>query len=148
MCGRYSLASSGQLEFRTRFGLAESVYLRRRFNVCPGDEVPAVVRGDSGDELRALRWGLVPAWAKDVSVGFKMINARSETVFEKPAYRSPIAESRCAVLADGFYEWQQRDGRKQPFHITLPEGNHSRLPGSGRLGDRRTGCVSSKPARS
>lgn len=120
MCGRYSLASSGQLEFRTRFGLRESVEIKQRFNVCPGDDVPAVVAGGAGAEFRELRWGLVPPWADDPATGYKMINARSETVFEKAAYREPIAHTRCIILADGFYEWEKRGTGKQPWHITLP----------------------------
>lgn len=124
MCGRYTLAANGQLEFRTRFGLGESVEVPRRYNVCPGDDVLAVVSHDGAREAAMLHWGLVPHWAKDVSVGYRMINARSETVAEKPAFADSLRHRRCLILADGFYEWQERPGRqrKQPWHITLQSG--------------------------
>jgi len=122
MCGRYSLAGSGQLEFRTRFGLSEGTEIRPRFNICPADDVPAIIAGEHGRELVMLRWGLVPHWSRDATAAHQMINARSETVFEKAAFRGPVAESRCLVLADGFYEWEQREGGKQPWHVTLPGG--------------------------
>ena len=124
MCGRYTLAANGQLEFRTRFGLGERVEVRQRFNVCPGDDVLAVVRHDGEREAALLHWGLVPHWAKDPSVGYRMINARSETAAEKPAFAESLLRRRCLILADGFYEWQPRPGqrRKQPWHITLQSG--------------------------
>jgi putative SOS response-associated peptidase YedK len=118
MCGRYTLATTTPDQLRARFPLGESVEIRRRFNVAPGDDVLALVRhhdGAVGGEL--LHWGFVPPWATDRSVGFKMINARAETVAEKPAYRDAFLRRRCLILADGFYEWQ-RDGARQPFHVT------------------------------
>ena len=121
MCGRYTLASTTPAQLRARFPLGESVELRRRFNVAPGDEVPAVVMREGGPTGALLRWGLVPPWAEDPSVGFKMINARAETVADKPAYRRPFERGRCLIVADGFYEWQ-REGARQPFHITRGGG--------------------------
>jgi len=124
MCGRYTLAANGQLEFRTRFGLGESVEVRQRFNVCPGDDVLTVLRHGEEREAAALHWGLVPFWAKDATVGYRMINARSETAAEKPAFADSLRQRRCLILADGFYEWQHRphQRRKQPWHITLESG--------------------------
>ena len=125
MCGRYSLATPAQNELRARFALGESVQLRRRFNVAPGDDVAAVTTSKAGEPRgELLRWGLVPHWAKDPKTGFKMINARAETVTEKPAYRDAIKTRRCLITADGFYEWQARTSakRKQPFHITRADG--------------------------
>lgn len=124
MCGRYTLAANGQLEFRTRFGLSESAEVTQRYNVCPGDDVLAVLNHSGGREGAMLHWGLVPHWAKDESVGYRMINARSETAAEKPAFAESLRHRRCLILADGFYEWQLRPGRrrKQPWHITLESG--------------------------
>jgi putative SOS response-associated peptidase YedK len=121
MCGRYTLATTAVAELRQRFPLGESVEVRQRFNVAPGDDVLAVVMRDERPTGALLRWGLVPPWAENPSVGFKMINARAETVADKPAYRRPFERGRCLIVADGFYEWQ-RDGARQPFHVTRGDG--------------------------
>ncbi len=121
MCGRYTLANTTPDQLRARWPLGEGVEIRRRFNVAPGDEVLSVVLREGAATGALLRWGFVPPWADDPSVGFKMINARAETVAEKPAYRDAFARRRCLVLADGFYEWQ-REGARQPFHITRDDG--------------------------
>lgn len=121
MCGRYTLATTAVGDLRQRFPLGESVEVRRRFNVAPGDEVLAVVMREGGPTGALLRWGLVPHWADDPNIGFRMINARAETVADKPAYREPFQRGRCLIVADGFYEWQ-RDGARQPFHITRGNG--------------------------
>jgi putative SOS response-associated peptidase YedK len=125
MCGRYSLATPAQNDLRARFALGESLEVRQRFNVAPGDDVVTVTTSKEGEPRgELLRWGLVPFWAKDPKVGYKMINARAETVAEKPAYRDAFKTHRCLVVADGFYEWQPRPNgaRKQPFHITRSDG--------------------------
>ena len=121
MCGRYTLAGTTPDQLRERFPLGESVEIRRRFNVAPGDDVLAVVMRDGAPTGALLHWGLVPPWAENPSVGFKMINARAETVAEKPAYRDAFQRRRCLVIADGFYEWQ-RDGARQPFHVQRSAG--------------------------
>jgi len=121
VCGRYTLAGPDPSSLRDRFGIGESVEIRRRYNVAPGDDVLAVVHREGAATGALLRWGLVPFWADDPSVGFKMINARAETVAEKPAYREPFQRGRCLIVADGFYEWQ-REGTRQPFHITRGDG--------------------------
>jgi putative SOS response-associated peptidase YedK len=128
MCGRYSLATPAQNDLRSRFMLGEALEIRQRFNVAPGDDVVAVTTTKEGEPRgELLRWGLVPFWAKDVKVGYKMINARAETVAEKPAFRDALKTRRCLIVADGFYEWQRVGGtgsqtRKQPFHITRADG--------------------------
>jgi putative SOS response-associated peptidase YedK len=128
VCGRYSLATPAQSDLRGRFGLGESLEVRQRFNIAPGDDVVTVTTSKEGEPRgELLRWGLVPFWAKDPKVGYKMINARAETVAEKPAFRDALKTRRCLVVADGFYEWQPRaggpkSGRKQPFHITRADG--------------------------
>jgi putative SOS response-associated peptidase YedK len=121
MCGRYTLASTTPAQLRARFPLGESVEVRQRFNVAPGDDVLAVVMREGGPTGALLRWGLVPPWAEDAKAGFRMINARAETVADKPAYRGPFQRGRCLIVADGFYEWQ-REGPRQPFHITRGDG--------------------------
>ncbi len=120
MCGRYSLATPDPSDLRARFPIGESVEIRRRYNVAPGDQVLAVTtsrEGESRGEL--LRWGLVPSWADSPNIGLKMINARVETAAERPAYRRAFERFRCLIVADGFYEWRRvSSGPKEPFHIT------------------------------
>jgi putative SOS response-associated peptidase YedK len=120
VCGRYTLATPDLAAIRGRFPIGESVEVRQRFNVAPGDEVLAVTTDREGAPRgELLRWGLVPTWAKSPDTGLKMINARLETVAERPAFRGAFERFRCLILADGFYEWQRAPmGPKQPFHIT------------------------------
>lgn len=128
MCGRYSLSGPNPAILRERFELGDDVPIRRRYNVAPGDEILAVTTSREGERRPdLLRWGLVPFWAKDPKVGYKMINARSETVAEKRAFSGALERRRCLILADGFFEWQARGGRgsnqrKQPFWITRADG--------------------------
>jgi putative SOS response-associated peptidase YedK len=124
VCGRYTLASPNPAEVRARFQLSESVEVRRRFNVAPGDDVLAVTTDREGARRgESLRWGLVPSWAKQPDTGVKMINARIETVAERPAFRRAFERYRCLIIADGFYEWRSAPGLpKQPFHITTDDG--------------------------
>jgi putative SOS response-associated peptidase YedK len=108
MCGRYTLAGPNPAQLRARYPIGERLEVRRRYNVAPGDDVLAVVqRGEDAEpEGTLLRWGLVPFWASDPGgIGVKTINARAETVAERPAYRDAFERRRCLILADGFYEW-------------------------------------------
>lgn len=124
MCSRYFLDADGNIIAYT-FQVPVHDRIRRRFNIAPTQEAPVVRRpGNStaGErEVALLRWGLVPAWAKDLAVGNRMINARSEGVEAKPAFRDAMKLRRCLVPATGFYEWKGAPGRKQPFAITLPD---------------------------
>jgi putative SOS response-associated peptidase YedK len=124
VCGRYTLATPNPAEVRGRFPIGEAIEVRRRYNVAPGDEVLAVTsdkEGRSRGEL--LRWGLVPSWAKQPDTGLKMINARVETVGERPAYRRAFERYRCLIVGDGFYEWRRQPaGPKQAFHIARADG--------------------------
>jgi len=124
VCGRYSLATPNPADVRARFPIGESVEIRRRYNVAPGDEVLAVTTDREGNPRgELLRWGLVPTWAKSPDTGLKMINARVETVAERAAFRRAFERYRCLIIADGFYEWQrQAVGPKQGFHITRSDG--------------------------
>lgn len=120
MCGRYTLATPAPAAVRERFGLGESVQVRRRYNIAPGDDVLAVTADREGHPRgELLRWGLVPAWAQTPESRLKMINARSETVTERPAFRHSFERFRCLIPADGFYEWSPpaSGGRKQAYHI-------------------------------
>ncbi len=124
MCGRYSLAGPSPAQLRERFALGDDLELRQRFNVCPGDEVACVTTDREGvPRGELLRWGFVPHWAKDTRGAFKRINARAETVAERPAYRDAFRTHRCLVIADGFYEWQPRPSLpKLPWWISLSDG--------------------------
>lgn len=124
MCGRYSLATADPSLLRQRFPLGDEVEIRPRFNVAPGDEVLAVTTDRDGRPRgELLRWGLVPPWSSSPAGGAKMINARSETVAQRPAYRKAFERFRCLIIADGFYEWRRGDGsRKDAFHITRVDG--------------------------
>ena len=118
MCGRFAFYSPAEAT-AALFGASGSVDLQPRYNIAPTQMV-AAVRGDANErELVALRWGLVPFWAKDPAIGNRMINARAETVAEKPAFRAAYRRRRCLVLADGFYEWHTEGGIKIPYFISL-----------------------------
>lgn len=119
MCSRYFLDADGNLIAYT-FRVPVDERVRRRYNIAPSQEAPVVrVAKDGGRELAMLRWGLVPFWAKDPSVGSRMINARSETVMEKPAFREAFRSRRCAIPASGFYEWTGDAKYRVPHAITV-----------------------------
>jgi putative SOS response-associated peptidase YedK len=123
MCGRYLLYSSTDSLARA-FGLDLEAppNLEPRYNVAPTQEVPIIKYVDGARWLERARWGLIPSWAKDASLGAKMINARSETVHEKPAFRHAFRARRCLVPADGFYEWTSEKGTKQPWLLEPAAG--------------------------
>ena len=122
MCGRYLLTAPGEV-LAELFELDEKPPLKPRWNVAPGSEVAVVrPRAEGGRELAAMRWGLVPAWAKERAIGNRLINARAESVAEKPSFRDAFKKRRCLIPADGFYEWQQTEGRKQPWLLRLRGG--------------------------
>jgi putative SOS response-associated peptidase YedK len=121
MCGRFAFYSPAEAT-AALFGATGSLDLAPRYNIAPTQDIAAVRNreGDaSGRELVALRWGLVPFWAKDPAIGNRMINARAETVAEKPAFRAAYRRRRCLVLADGFYEWHREGSVKIPWYISL-----------------------------
>ncbi len=124
MCGRFTLRASTSV-LAEQFGAIADIVFEPRFNVAPTQPIAAVrARPDTTPpqwELTALRWGLVPSWAKDLSIGNRMINARSETVAEKPAFRAAFRRRRCLVPADGFFEWQRMDKSKQPHFIQMAD---------------------------
>ncbi len=131
MCGRFvATAPPGELADYFQAVLSESVKDGQveapapNYNVAPTNQVTTVRARDGHRELDLMKWGLVPSWAKDPKIGSKMINARSETAAEKPAFRSAIKKRRCLVPADGFYEWAKVPGQKtkQPYFITRSDG--------------------------
>jgi putative SOS response-associated peptidase YedK len=123
MCGRFTLHTSGE-EIAQHFALSIPPPLTPRYNIAPSQEACAIRTLESSRDRSAafLRWGLIPRWAKEPKIGYRMINARAESVAEKPAFRAAFRHRRCLIPADGFYEWR-RDGRtRQPFHLTRQDG--------------------------
>lgn len=117
MCGRFSLTvNEAELNLRFETAGGDAPYVPR-YNGAPTQLMPVITNEHPGI-ISYHRWGLVPPWAKDVSIGSKMINARAETLAEKPSFRKPLSSRRCLVPADGFYEWQQ-DALKQPYRFVL-----------------------------
>jgi putative SOS response-associated peptidase YedK len=121
MCGRFTLAQSPEAVTEA-FGLSKVPDLSPRYNIAPSQPIGVVMRAKEAiqPEFRLMRWGLIPSWAKDPSIGTKLINARSETATEKPSFRSAFKYRRCLIPADGFYEWQKtQQGAKQPFYFSM-----------------------------
>lgn len=123
MCGRFTLIAPGEA-VAEHFQLTEIPKLKPRYNIAPTQPVAAVrISPNTGDrELTFFNWGLIPRWAKDPTIGSRMINARSETAAEKPSFRVAFKYRRCLVPADGFYEWQKTNGQKQPVRIQMSDG--------------------------
>ena len=120
MCGRFIMTVDFAMlkaVFRLRAGYFDT---KPRYNIAPGQNIPVIIPGPGGRAIRPMRWGLIPRWAGDDKMGYKLINARSETVGEKPAFKSSLHRRRCLVPASGFYEWQKTVRGKQPMLITLP----------------------------
>jgi putative SOS response-associated peptidase YedK len=123
MCGRYSASRPPDLTAETYAAAVVDEPPPPSWNVAPTDPASVVVERGEGRELRTLRWGLIPSWADDRRIASRLINARAETVAEKPAFRAALARRRCLVPADGWYEWRAAaDRKKQPFFITARDG--------------------------
>src|SRR5438094_585705 len=123
MCARYTLRTTPKI-LANSLGVEDLPLFQPRFNISPTQTVLAVRTRDDRPAREAvfLRWGLVPSWAKELRFGQKCINARADTVAEKPAFRTAFKQRRCLVAADGFYEWQPVGDKKQPWHFRLKEG--------------------------
>lgn len=130
MCGRFGLTRPDKLDLR-RFGVSAAPDTPPRFNVAPGTDVLVVRERKGAREASLVRWGLVPWWADDPSIGARMANARSDSAFTKPAFRDPMRQRRCLIPADVFYEWQVVAGRKakQPFAVALKDSEIFALGG-------------------
>ena len=119
MCGRFALKAP-PAELITRFGLDECADFSPRYNIPPGTDIPVIRQSPEGKRvLHLLRWGLIPHWAKDPSIGAKLNNARGESVAEKPSFREAFKRRRCLIPADGFYEWKSEGKIKQPYYFSL-----------------------------
>jgi len=121
MCGRYNLITDAQalVDF---FRVRNNLELKPRYNIAPSQDVPAVRQSGGGRELALLHWGLIPSWAKDEKIGYRMINARAETVAEKPSFRAAFRRRRCLIPTTGFYEWKSVADGKQPYNIRIGDG--------------------------
>ncbi len=121
MCGRFTQASPTEV-IGELFDVADVPPLPKRYNIAPTQDVAAVRQSGDGRKLVMLHWGLIPSWAKEPAIGARMINARAETLADKPAFRSAFKARRCLIVADGFYEWQKVGPRKQPWYFSLADG--------------------------
>ena len=125
MCGRFTLTQPAHVA--AKFGLdnfapVEPEFYTPRFNVAPTQRIVVIPTSDLQREARRMRWGLIPSWAKDASIGARLINARAESIESKPAFRGAFKQRRCLIPADGFYEWQQTPRGRQPYRIVLTSG--------------------------
>jgi len=132
MCGRFVLTQSSEAIADT-FKMEVPDFLPR-YNIAPSSAIAAILEIDEVGkrEFVYLRWGLIPSWAKDPAISYKLINARSETVSEKPSFRYAFKHRRCVILADGFYEWQRTEGskaKKQPYYFTLKDSQFMAFAG-------------------
>jgi putative SOS response-associated peptidase YedK len=122
MCGRFAFYSPSEAT-AALFGVSATIPVEPRFNIAPSQYIAGIREtDDTGRELAMFRWGLVPFWAKDAAIGNRMINARAETVSEKPSFRAAYRHRRCLLLADGFYEWKKEGTGKVPYFISLANG--------------------------
>jgi putative SOS response-associated peptidase YedK len=121
MCGRYSVTASPDA-LRTHFRYEEQPHFPPRYNIAPGQPIGIVRLVDGKRHFALVRWGLLPSWVKDPRTFSLLINARGETVMEKPAFRAAMKRRRCLIPATGFYEWQADGDRKRPFHIRAKSG--------------------------
>ncbi|HEY8562294.1 MAG TPA: SOS response-associated peptidase [Pyrinomonadaceae bacterium] len=123
MCGRFTNnAKERDIEQEFKVGKLNSVTFAARYNIAPSQIIPAVTEANGERAVNEFRWGLVPAWAKDDAIGNKLINARAETLAEKPSFKNAYAKRRCIIPASGFYEWAKKgDGKKQPFYFYLKD---------------------------
>lgn len=118
MCGRFARSSKPDVIMR-EFGIKKTLISPEpSYNIAPSQDI-AVLSSQGEKQLVACRWGFIPSWAKDPATGYKLINARSETVAEKPAFREAFLKHRCLVIADGFFEWQKGEKKKTPYYVHL-----------------------------
>jgi putative SOS response-associated peptidase YedK len=121
MCGRFTLNIPPELLAATFRIPVPSI--TPKYNIAPSQQIPVIRNFGGENHLDSMKWGLVPSWAEDTSIGYKLINARSETVFEKHSFRRSIRTRRCLVPASGFFEWQHSDNVKTPFFISMADDN-------------------------
>ncbi len=120
MCGRFSIAKERD-EIEDRFEIhIDPAMFTKNYNAAPSQILP-IITNEEQEQASFHKWGLIPHWAKDETIGNKLINARGETIAEKPSFRDAAEKRRCLVITDGFYEWQRSGGEKQPYRITLAD---------------------------
>jgi putative SOS response-associated peptidase YedK len=122
MCGRFARYSLSRELERYFNAMPPSFDIQPSYNVAPTQEIPVIVQHEDARHIRKRHWGLVPFWAKDISIGSRMINARVETLSSKPAFKAALKHRRCLIPANGFFEWSGKAGSKQPYFICLPSG--------------------------
>jgi len=123
MCGRFTLTANFE-QLVTSFRLLKEPQLPLRYNIAPTQDVAVIRQVETHREFSWMHWGLIPSWAKDPKIGARMINARAETVAEKPSFRAAFKRRRCLIPATGFYEWKKLDEKhKQPYHIGMKHGD-------------------------
>jgi putative SOS response-associated peptidase YedK len=122
MCGRFVQYSPLQTIQQILDVGTVSFEVIPNYNVAPTQKIITVIKHNNENKLEKLHWGLVPFWAKDISIGSRMINARAETVSQKPSFRNAFRKRRCLIPADGFYEWKGEKGNKQPYYVSIPSG--------------------------
>jgi len=120
MCGRYAQRTDPK-KLAKEFKVPDVPDVKPRYNIAPTQDILAVYEAADGREMKFYKWGLVPSWAKDKSMGARLINARSETITEKPSFREAFKKRRCIIPADGFYEWKRTEGKKQPFFFQMQD---------------------------
>jgi putative SOS response-associated peptidase YedK len=118
MCGRFTIFSEKK-EIEERFQLKIEIPISKRYNIAPSQQILAITQEDEERKANLFRWGLIPFWSKDPSIGNKLINARAETLDEKPSFKHLIKRKRCLIVSDGFYEWKKEEGKKQPYFIQM-----------------------------
>ncbi|MCU0548030.1 MAG: SOS response-associated peptidase [Leptolyngbya sp. Prado105] len=135
MCGRFTQTHSN-LDLAERFDLEETPDWQPRYNIAPTQLIFAIV---APHRFKFLYWGLIPSWSKDPTIGSKLINARAETVSEKPSFRTAFKRRRCLIAADGYYEWKKQPDKKQPFYFRLASGDIFAFAGLWEQWDSPTG---------
>lgn len=122
MCGRFTIIDPLEdIMERYMASIAEGFDYKPNYNAAPMQYIPTIIGSSKGNRLGSLRWGLVPSWARDGKIGSKMINARAETLAEKPAFKRLISSKRCIVPCNGFYEWKKEGSNKQPMRILMKD---------------------------
>ncbi|HWJ78590.1 MAG TPA: SOS response-associated peptidase [Niallia sp.] len=131
MCGRFTLFTHFETivdRFNIESAIEESLY-NPNYNVAPSQSVLSVINDGTKNRLGYLRWGLIPPWSKDMKIGYKLINARAETIAEKPSFRHAYKKKRCLIIADSFYEWKRTEERKIPMRIKLKDNQPFAMAG-------------------
>jgi putative SOS response-associated peptidase YedK len=128
MCGRFSNRTSAE-RVKKEFNISEVPLVEARYNIAPTQKIMGISQEAGELEARLFKWGLIPSWAKDAKIGARLINARSETVSEKPAFRVAFKQRRCIIPADGYYEWQRTEDRKQPYYFMMLDDQPFRFAG-------------------